>query len=145
MFNRQSAPTGCSALLALMLAAVSANASKNVGTTTYLTFSGPVSLPGVTLEAGTYRFELASSVMNHDIVRVTNKERTVVHFTAFTEQVSRPAGLPAGHQISLGEAQAGAAPPITAWFPAGDSVGYRFIYRTPFSTERPAKLGRSRR
>ena len=145
MFNRQSALTGCGALLGLMLAAVSANASTNVGTATYLTFSGPVSLPGVTLEAGTYLFELASSVMNHDIVRVTNKERTVVHFTGFTEQVSRPTGLPAGHRISLGEAQAGAAPPITAWFPHGDSVGHRFIYRTLASTERSTSVGRGRK
>ena len=145
MFNRKPALTVCGALLGLMLAAASANASKQVGTATYLTFSGPVSLPGVTLEAGTYLFELASSVMNHDLVRVTNKERTVVHFTGFTEQVSRPAGLPAGHRISLGEAQAGAAPPITAWFPTGNSVGHRFIYRTPASTERPASPRSSRR
>ena len=145
MFNRQSVLTGCRAILGLVLAAVSANASTSVGTATYLTFSGPVCLPGVTLEAGTYLFELASSVMDHDIVRVTNKERTVVHFTGFTEQVSRPAGLPAGHRISFGEAQAGAAPPITAWFPTGDSVGHRFIYRTPASTERPASLERSKK
>ena len=116
--------------LGLLLAASSANARANVGTVALVKFSGPVSLPGVTLEAGIYRFELASSVMNHDLVRVMDKEGHAVLFSGFTGQVTRPAGMPADRQISLGDAPAGTAPPITAWFPNRDSIGYRFVYRT---------------
>ena len=114
----------------LVLVAASVSARASAGTATYVKFSGPVSLPGVTLEAGTYRFELASSVMNHDFIRVTDKEGHVVRFSGFTEQIARPAGLPANRQISFGDAPAGTAPPITAWFPSRDSVGYRFLYWT---------------
>jgi hypothetical protein len=30
--------------------------------------------------------------------------------------------------VSLGEAQPGAATPIIAWYPMGDATGHRFIY-----------------
>ena len=128
--NRLRTVGGAVFSLGLLLVASSANARASVGTVALLKFSRPVSLPGVTLEAGTYRFELASSVMSHDFVRVTDKDGNVVLFSGFTEQVTRPAGMPADRQISLGEAAAGSAPPITAWYPNRDSVGYRFLYRT---------------
>ena len=36
---------------------------------TYLTFSGPVQLPGITLPAGTYRFELADPDSSRRVIR----------------------------------------------------------------------------
>ena len=48
---------GCVLALA-SLVAVGARADEN-DRLTYLTFSGPVQLPGVTLAAGTYTFKLA--------------------------------------------------------------------------------------
>ena len=41
---------------------------------TYLTFSGPVQLPGVTLPAGTYRFQLADPDSSRRVVRVSDKD-----------------------------------------------------------------------
>ena len=131
MFNRKSALTACGAILGL---AVTASASGwvtwNVSQTNQLTFSGPVALPGVTLPGGTYVFELASPQTSPDVVRVRNAERTMVYFTAFTERIDRPEGLPENHVVSLGEAPRGMAPPIIAWYPLDDSTGYKFIYRT---------------
>lgn len=128
MFNRKSLLVAVGAILGLVVTIASANAwVNNSPRTTYLTFSGPVGLPGVTLGAGTYVFELAGS--NLDIVRV-RKERSAVFYMGFTEQVSRPSGLSANHQISFGESAPGTAAPIKVWYPEGDSMGHRFIYKT---------------
>src|SRR5439155_18644110 len=43
---------------------------------TYLTFSGPVNMPGITLPAGTYRFELADPDSSRRVVRVSEKDGT---------------------------------------------------------------------
>jgi len=47
---------------------------------------------------------------------------------AFTQAFAKPAGLPGDRQVSLGEAPAGSAPPIVAWYPAGERLGHRFLY-----------------
>jgi hypothetical protein len=93
----------------------------------YLTFSGPFALPGVTLPAGTYTFEVASPG-SYDVVRVLSRDRGQQYVTAFTKRVERPRGLPANRQIVFQEAPAGMTPPIKAWFPIGDSIGHEFIY-----------------
>src|ERR1044071_484752 len=41
---------------------------------TYLTFSGPVQIPGATLPAGTYTFELAAPDTSRHVVRVSEKD-----------------------------------------------------------------------
>jgi hypothetical protein len=46
----------------------------------------------------------------------------------FTRVVDRPSGISEDKVVSLGEAAAGEAPPITAWWPKGDSTGRQFIY-----------------
>jgi arginine exporter protein ArgO len=113
-------------LAAAVLLGVSLHARGNVSDTTYLTFSGAVSLPGVTLGAGTYIFERADQ-NTPDIVRVTSRDRRQVYFMAFTRTVDRPRGL-GNRLVLLGEAAAGTAPPIKAWFPLGDVSGHQFIY-----------------
>jgi hypothetical protein len=127
MFNRRV--TACGVILGLVMA-VSVKSWDNPSKTTSLTFSGPVRLPGVTLGAGTYVFELAAPETSADIVRVLSKDRSQVYLAVFTESVSRPAGMTAETQISFGEASAGVASPITAWYPAFDSRGHRFLYKS---------------
>src|SRR5262249_32161086 len=102
--------------------------SANVSRTTYITFSQPVALPGVELSAGTYVFELANPYSSSNIVRVSSSDRSKVYLQAFTHSVHRPEGLAADRLITIGEAPRGAAPPIQAWFPTGDSIGHEFIY-----------------
>ena len=55
------------------LVAVGARADEN-DRLTYLTFSGPVQLPGVTLAAGTYTFKLADLSGSKHVVHVMTKE-----------------------------------------------------------------------
>ena len=57
----------CAAIL-LSAALAAAQGPANADRSTYVTFSGPVSLPGVTLPAGEYLFRLADSPSNRSIV-----------------------------------------------------------------------------
>jgi hypothetical protein len=92
---------------------------------TYLTFDRPVSLPGVTLAGGTYVFERMGAA--NDVVRVSSKDGTHVYLTAFTNEIARPAG--SNVKVLLGEAAAGSATPIRAWYPEDTLAGRAFIYR----------------
>ena len=100
----------------------------NPNRTTYLTFSGAVALPTVELPAGTYIFEVANPESSADVVRVMSRDRSKVHFMAFTHVVGRPAGLRSNQLVTLGEAPRGVAPPIKAWFAEGAGDGHQFIY-----------------
>ena len=105
-----------------------AGATPNAQRTTLLTFSQPVKLPGVALGAGTYIFELAAPDAASDVVRVLSRDRTQAYYMGFTRVVARPGGLSDAKVVSLGEALAGEAPAITAWWPSGESTGRQFIY-----------------
>ena len=48
---------------------------------TYFTFSAPIELPGTTLPAGRYLFQLADSPSNRHIVRVMSPDRQRIHTT----------------------------------------------------------------
>src|SRR4029078_10629410 len=63
----------CSAALLALTFAGTAHADE-WNKLTYLTFSGPVQLPGITLPAGTYRFELADPDSSRHIIRVSDKD-----------------------------------------------------------------------
>ena len=113
----------------LVAAAGSSIAAGNVDThTNYITFSGSVALPGVELAAGTYIFETPTNAMANSVVRVSSRDRRTVYLTAYTRQVERPRNDRGKLLITLGEATPGAAPPVSAWFPIGESVGHQFVY-----------------
>jgi hypothetical protein len=126
MFSRNVKVAAIGALFLGLVVAGVTRAQTGPERTTYLTFSGAVALPGVELTAGTYIFELPSN-MSNGVVRVSSRDRRQVYLTAFTNQIDRPVG---GEKmiVSLGEAPAGVAPPIKAWFPIGESTGRQFIY-----------------
>jgi len=94
--------------------------------TNYITFSAPVALPGVSLQAGTYLFETPLDQASLDLVRVTSRDGRHVYLTAFTTTVDRPAGVTA--PIVFGEGAAGAPAPVRIWFPMGKRIGHEFIY-----------------
>ena len=129
MFNRKSVLTACGVAILGLVMTAPGNAWVDATGMNHLTFSGPVALPGVTLRAGTYIFELADPTVSYTLVRVLSRDRSRVYLTAFTMTTERPAGMPADRLVSFGEAPAGFAPPITAWFPVGESTGHQFIYQ----------------
>src|SRR6266536_4013815 len=77
---------------------------------TYFTFSAPVDMPGMTLPAGTYRFELADPESGRRVVRVSDKDGSKVHgiFLSIANQKMDPADDPL---VMFKEAPAGAPPP----------------------------------
>jgi hypothetical protein len=131
MFNRRVVLRASGAFLGLVIAAgtvTSLSASMRLNRLEYLTFSGPVSLPGVTLNRGTYTFEVANSEASADIIRVRNRTTNVVMFLGFTHRVERPKGTSDNRSIVFGEAPRGSAPPIAEWYPGGEATGHQFIY-----------------
>ena len=93
-----------------------------------LTFSGPVALPGVSLSAGSYIFEVFDPYASDDVVVVTNRDHTHVFYMGLTQRIERPASFPRDRLVAFGESARGIAAPITAWYPLGESRGYEFLY-----------------
>ena len=120
------------ALIAVVLsiqAIVSLDASAPESRMNYLSFNAATRLPGVGLGAGTYIFELAAPEGDQSIVRVSSRDRKIVYYMGFTELISRPAGMSPDRFVSFGEASPQTPMPITVWYPAGEPMGRRFIYR----------------
>ena len=93
----------------------------------YLTFSGPVALPGVTLPTGTYVFEQVTDT-SASLVRVFNASHSKLYLQNLTIPVSRPAGMSRDRTIVFSETQPGIPPRIESWFPQDESVGHKFVY-----------------
>src|SRR3954470_14624524 len=114
------------AIAALWLSAPAARADEYTKLT-YLTFSKPVQLPGVTLPAGRYRFDLADPVESRRVIRVQSedgKEQLAMLLT-IPNQLPDPVKDPV---VLFAETPAGEADAVKAWIYPGESIGYEFIY-----------------
>jgi hypothetical protein len=94
---------------------------------TYFTFSGPVTLPGLTLPAGTYIFRLADPNSSRKIINVLSEDgkRSLAMLHTIPNQVPR---APQDSEIRFMETDAQLPPPIKTWWYAGKAIGYEFIY-----------------
>jgi hypothetical protein len=122
-------------LAALVLGATLATAqSPDTNNTTIVTFSAPVSLPGVTLPAGSYMFKLADSQVNRNIVQVFDKDRSKILATILAIPAER--NEPADETvITFAESPANSAPAIRYWYYPGDKRGQEFAYPKKQATE----------
>ncbi len=113
---------------ALLLGATLASAqSPDTNNSTIVTFSAPVSLPGVTLPAGSYLFQLADSKVNRNIVQVFAKDRSKIFATILAVPAER--NEPADETvITFNESPANSAPAIRYWYYPGDKRGQEFAY-----------------
>ena len=98
---------------------------------TYLTFSGPVQMPGVTLPAGKYLFRLADTA-THSVMQVFDEsEKNILGQWFFvpvnrtSEQMSAANGKPV---VTFLETPEGMAPPVHYFFYPTDLTGKEFIY-----------------
>lgn len=112
----------------LMALAATTPSGAAVGPRDQITFSRPVALPGVVLPAGSYTFEVLNPDSSRTVVRVAHRDTHQAYFSGFTMTAVRPANLPADRVVTVGEAPAGAAVPITAWYPIGRLAGHRFVW-----------------
>lgn len=94
---------------------------------TYVTFSGPVSVPGMTLPAGTYQFKIIDSNTNRNIVQIFNREGTKLFTTllAVPAQRMEPTGDPV---ITFKETPSDHPPAVHYWYYAGDLAGNELVY-----------------
>src|SRR6478672_4726399 len=94
---------------------------------TYLTFSGPVQMPGITLPAGTYKFELADPDTGRRVIRVSDKDGSKIYgtFLSISDQKLEPSANPV---VMFKETPAGAPQAVQAWFYPGETYGYEFAY-----------------
>ncbi|HVC20411.1 MAG TPA: hypothetical protein VNE16_10050 [Vicinamibacterales bacterium] len=90
----------------------------------YVTFSGPVTLPGVALPAGTYMF---TKVPDTPLVQVFSKTGNQIYATLFT--IPDIHNTPASHTIvALRETPVGQPPAVRVWFYPGHDTGSEFLY-----------------
>jgi len=128
MSNRYPSIIACAAAgILLSVAAASISASTVLSRREFLTFRNPVALPGINLLPGTYVFELADPD-TAGIVRVRDRATNAVKYTGFTYRISRTSSR-RDSLVVLGEAPKGAPPPVVAWYPVDQDLGYQFIYR----------------
>ena len=127
MSNWKSVRVVFGALLLGLAVAATSNAW-GVSHENYLTFNRMVSLPGVTLPAGSYVFDIANSTSTLDVVAVRTRDRRKQLFLGFTQTVERPSGMSKNTAIVFGEAQAGEPQPISTWYEIGSPLGHQFKY-----------------
>ena len=133
-------------MLALPLTAA---AQGPVNQDTFFTFSQAVELPGTTLPAGTYFFQLADSPSNRHIVKVMSQDRKQMHATLLAipfYSTDRPSDEP---QVRFMETPAQAASgaagtnAIKIWFYPGTATGHEFIYPREQAMRIASRTGQS--
>jgi hypothetical protein len=116
---------GAAALVVLLTPAAQASQWNNL---VYLTFSGPVQVPGATLPAGTYAFKTADQWGDPHVIEILSKDMRTIYATEITmpaERYNAPSGKPV---VVLAETPAGTPPAIEAWYLPGQLVGNEFVY-----------------
>ncbi|MGE3403696.1 MAG: hypothetical protein AB7K63_13960 [Vicinamibacterales bacterium] len=121
------------AITAVLVAAVLVAFSMNVRAQdlnpqekTYLTFSGPVELPGMTLPAGTYTFRLADTP-GRNVVQVLSQDEQTIHGQFLFVQANRTE--PTGETVvTFRETAEGATPAVQYWYYPGESIGKELVY-----------------
>lgn len=112
---------------AVVLLAAGLASAQNSERNTKVTFSAPVSLPGITLPAGTYTFKLADSLSTRHVVRVANADDTQVLGTFIAIAAERPQAAREA-VITFRETPANMPPAIRYWYYPGNTIGQEFAY-----------------
>jgi hypothetical protein len=94
---------------------------------TYLTFSGPVQVPGATLPAGTYTFEIANPDTSRHVIRVSEND-SGKHIGLFMTIPNDRLDAPSDNLVMFSERAAGAPQAIQVWFYPGERIGEEFVY-----------------
>ena len=117
---------------AFLAAATSVSAQdSNVDQRTYLTFSGPVQMPGITLPAGKYVFKLAPTALRNVMQVFDGEEKNIIGQWFFvpvertTEEQSKADGKPV---VMFREMPEGVTPAVHYFYYPTDLRGKEFIY-----------------
>jgi len=121
---------GAMVLAAVLSPAVQAQDSAEARRLTILTFSQPVQLPGQTLPAGKYRFEMADINNAAHTVRVLSEDGTKVIGTFSTVPTTTPTRdlRDTDTMVMFAERPAGQPQAAKAWYYPQRSIGEEFVY-----------------
>jgi hypothetical protein len=114
-------------ILVMLLAMAAPARGNQCDKLTYLTFSEPVGLPGVTLRPGTYRFMHPDCATTGNLLQVSNQDGTEVYGTFLTIPEERTT-LTSHSEVVFAEMPAGSPEAIKAWFYPGETTGDGLIY-----------------
>lgn len=117
----------------LLMWSANAGAQGPANQDTFFTFSQAVELPGKTLPAGTYFFQLMDSPSNRHIVKIMSQDKKDLHATLMAIPYysnEKPSDEPQVRfmETPASTAAAGGTNAIRIWFYPGNSVGHEFIY-----------------
>jgi hypothetical protein len=115
----------CAAALAALTAAGARGDDFNKKT--LLTFSAPVQIPGTTLPAGTYVFQLADLESNRHVVQIFGKEDGKLIATLLTIPMTK-LDPPSDPVVLFEERPRGMTQAIKAWWYPGHTTGDEFVY-----------------
>jgi hypothetical protein len=108
---------------------------------TYLTFSGPIELPEMTLPAGTYTFKLADTP-GRNVVQVLSRDESKIHGQFLFRQIDRRD--PSSETIvTFRETVEGATPAVQFWFYPNERTGKEFVYPKDQAVKIAARTRRS--
>ena len=119
--------TTCCALAIAMIVMVTGARADEYTKQTFLTFSAPVQVPGMTLPAGTYMFKLANPESGRRAIQIWDEKGTKLFTMLLTipDQQPEPKDEPV---VLFSERPSGAAPAVKSWFYPAERIGYEFIY-----------------
>jgi hypothetical protein len=92
---------------------------------TIFTFSGPVTMPGITLPAGSYLFRFVDR--GDKVVQVTSADGKHVYGMFLTLPADRPEPVAQPH-VQFMETATGMPAGIAAWWYPGERSGHEFMY-----------------
>lgn len=116
------------AITAMLAPGARAQGSNEYLKLTYLTFSAPVQVPGVTLPAGTYRFQMADILTGSaHAVQVFSQDGKQI-YTTFLAVPAEMRDTPDKTVVMFAERPAGAPQAVKEWFYPGNSIGEEFVY-----------------
>lgn len=117
--------TACATAMAVFASAAAQDFNTNERT--FLTFSGAVELPSVTLQPGTYLFKLADSASNRHIVQVLSQDEKQIHATILAVPAER-LEVTGENVVTFRETAEGGTPAVQYWYYPGDRIGHEFVY-----------------
>ena len=110
---------------------------------TYFTFSAPVRIPGATLQAGTYAFEVANPETNRTVLRVTSQHGRKSHGQVFLARDLYRHEATSTPVLVFRETPAGTTPAVRGWFFPTERTGFEFVYSRHEARELDGRASRA--
>jgi hypothetical protein len=106
---------------------------------TIMTFSAPVELPGMTLQAGSYVWKIADTA-SRNVIQVMNKDESdILGQWLFVPAERRD--VTGETVISFKETKEGTTPAVQYWYYPGEKIGKEFIYPKDQALKIAARTG----